>query len=384
MAEIKFKISGNSPTFVASIYDASLLVQRKYVTYPDTCVTFSNLCYGKQYALQVSDTISNHDELCFTTGTITGVTPTFNKTISFAPKTLSGNTTQCYGYGSVSVVNPLSIGESVILNMEASISNISNASSVIAVKCKPNNGVLTTIRTITNPGNTVISPIPMLYGDAISYDINTSATNNATNDICGDAFLQLVSLSGATGFNAILAPNSNIYTCLNVPAIIPPPPPPNDNIVVNLEILSVAELNGSRCTISRLSTTPPLVQGQSVRVNFHNYTIAEIYNDALSHAMHSQSCRLVGTACYATASSTIYSNTTNTTDENSTIGYVTIDCSNINSTCFSNKALIHVADQECPRTLIAHTVIDDLTYQTNGTYVIGQSISGTDCYLPPE
>jgi hypothetical protein len=138
MADIRFKISGNTPTFLAKLYNSThnVVIQQKEVNYSGTTVIFGGLPPSTCYYIYVYDSAGNlATGSTLTSNCSIGTTTLATKSIymggnvckdSLYPYTSYVNCVGSNGNNKINVSPALSQGESVNLIFTLNMENTTN------------------------------------------------------------------------------------------------------------------------------------------------------------------------------------------------------------------------------------------------------------------
>jgi hypothetical protein len=189
MADIKFKICGNDPPFLAQVWrnlnGCLTLVCQKGVDYSGTCVTIGSLLPSTSYCIKITDRIGNTTNTGCTISTpaqcISDVPTT--KTLSLIGTGYMPSVKSCsFKNTSLSMTPALLPGESYDVRLCLVTCNIvgtNNNISFVSTTC----GSSTTFGTYINNNNST-NPVTCItrtvnYGDNISWNLTTSMQTGA-------------------------------------------------------------------------------------------------------------------------------------------------------------------------------------------------------------
>lgn len=407
MADVRFKISGDTPSFVAKLYDnsaRSVVLQQKFVDYSGTCVTFGNLpSTSMYYYVKVCDAIGNiATGITCTSGTVIGTTTLATKSISMGGTAIYDPDYPSYCYlghenGNTNKINvnpPLISGESVDLTFTVCMENQSEAPvpttmyNEVSIYCKPA-GINTYSRfyhcctSAYNTTNTVIKNLK--YNDSICYEImSADNTGSPGTEVGGYSWLCLSDANNSVGFIPTrVAPTckrTQIDTSISTTTTVPPPQP------ISVYFGDITNLMPSSpwyvCKLSaKLKTTPTLTAGQSFRLCYVDTAISAIGVEGVIKQVKACTCIKDNTnISYGVATS--IASAPSAYDCCCKSGYLTIDCNNINNYTFYTTACSHDLNLPYGHSASSTSKINKLCCQNGGVYQIGSCDTVLACVQP--
>ncbi len=386
MPDVRFKISGNTPTFLAKLYNnaaRTTILQQKNVNISGTSVIFGDLPNNTCYYITVQDSIGNMATgTTLTSNTSIGTTTLASRNIYMDGTFFSPNSNTCQlntSLGNNRIMPSLSVGESVNLVFSVDLKNLTvggtgnEITNTVSIFCKPN-GVtnyheVCTLHYHNNYAQT-LPQIPYHYGDILCYNVSTIASTIPAN---GYASLSLSSFNTPVGINATIVSPSTQCSCLNLQVTTtttaPPPPAP---IVISFVPEDVNATNWYCNTVrTKVHAIPPLATNQSFRLCYMDCATA--YSSGTTplpvKPIKAKSYGKLGTGANENVASVSLS--INSTISDSSYGYVDITPTNINNFYFSADTRSNVCNFGCVHGLLSSVCIDSIGSQVNGTYVIG-------------
>jgi len=382
MADIRFKISGDTPTFVARLYDSTktVLQQEKYVNYSGTCVIFNALLPSTYYFIKVCDSIGNLATGCTLSSNWSGGTQNYaNKSISMGGAVTTPNQSNSFvgDSGSLNhlIVSPsLSFGQSVNVNFCAQLcANQPSFSNAISIFCKSpsmsNYGLIWTNEITEEPFIGYNICVPFNYGDSVCYEMASSISSPAAG-IFGYADLSISALTNPVGFSPIIGSPSHLCTCATSTCS---PPPPSQKIVSFLPTVDSPNWyqNG---VCSRIVVTPELSVGESFRVSFINSASADV-EEIIPKPVSACAYYICNATHKAIASVTRAANNIGSSSVTYPIapppdGYVDINAYNVNDIRFYATAISNAANSGFGHGAASGVEITQITPQV-GCFALG-------------
>jgi hypothetical protein len=309
MADIRFKISGNTSPFHTELYcnNTTCLLQEKAVEQSGVTTIFGCLLPNTQYSIKIIDNIGVYYDFNVTTPTQVGTTTLLTKTLSLCGniKTINDGSTHSSAASTpkcVSILPALSSGESVDLKFAVNTCNIYNTTNSITLYC---NGVCKC--GWINQNNTTPYTINIQSGDIVCYAMSTINTN--TNGIYqGCAMLQITGTSNAIGFSPTLGTVLSKKTSLDITTTTTTTTIPIASACVYMSIPTKVCAACDNCVdswyYSKLCVSKTMTENQSFRLYFTDYAQS---SDNINIAYALSSC------AYLTTGATISAAVGNTT-----------------------------------------------------------------------
>ena len=393
MSEIRFKISGDSPTFIARLYDATQtsLLQTKLVDTSGTTISFGQLAPLTEYFLNASD---KH-------GYVVGefiTTPAHFTPISLPTRTVkmnsfysSANPYVCTSHGTITATAPLVAGDFVDVNLCAVMSNLSldpegGVWNTISICCKPNGGVYTSICELasTSSFNAVLDPITIGFGDSLAYTL-TTLTNSSLSD--GYSGLEINTLSNSIGFAPSIGNPSLTATCVCHPVTTtqPPtttlPPPPPSGQMISFAPTTITNTPTKKEYASKIVVTPALGDGCNLTINFRNWAYSTsseaLAKPIFSHAYVSTNGTISNDAC----SHLLIGEVCPTGNGQFVDSSITINSTNINSKIFNLLAESHPANDINSHNTWSKSEIIGVTSTGLGTISVNETSNIIGAYV---
>jgi hypothetical protein len=403
MADIQYKVCGDSPSFVARLYknsDRSNIVCEKFFDYSGTSssygvndytINFSNLLELTNYYVTICDSIGNL--ATGNTTTLQNLTPsgsgggslpiktiTMGGVVNSTPTTSSvsscGNLNHIIASPALSQSDVLNITfKSTIINSSSNCFLINNSVSLFR---RPNGGsVYSPLISIVNtniPYDECIVTANFNYGDSICYTMNTVGFESTTN-ASGSAKLEITLLSDEEGFIPQLGNPISLTTAVN---IIPTPPPPPTETTIYFEPISVSSTAYNCDIYSKLCTSPPLTNTDSFKL---------YYTDSAALSTATELPQELSSCSYAKSSPLpVKINLASVYLEQNLVGsdscnknsFITINAANIDCYTFHATANSGASNLSEEHFVTATSLITNVE-SISGTYVLGncRSISAT-------
>jgi len=378
MSEIRFKISGDSPTFIARLYDATAttLLQTKLVSESGTTISFGKLAPSTQYFVNASDKY----------GYVVGeyiITPAHYTPIALPTRTLrmsnsysSANPYVCTAHGTVISTLPLVSGDFVDVNFSAIMTNTSTDPeggvwNSISICCKPNgSSTYSTICQLNNTDdyNEDLPPITIGYGDTLAFDIST-ITNSSYS--IGSSQLIINTLTNSIGFVPSIGSPNNACVMVSEP-IAPPTTTTTTTIAPQAQLVEFGGTTLSNTEFKKefsspLIFTPPLGDGCTVTVLFRSWACSTademLPKTILSHA----------NSPTESVDSIIVGGTTTTNDGNMIESSISVNSTNVNTSIFNILAQSHPTNAELSHSTFAKSEIIGATSTSSGVITVNPS-----------
>jgi hypothetical protein len=360
MADIRFKISGNTNPFFAELWNSTCttLVQEKAIDYSGTCVIFGGLNGNTSYNLNLSDRVNCSISKTFSTpASLTPIVlPIKNINLLGTLDVPSLNVQQIISPKYVEITPALNSDQCVDLCFNVETCNISNTVNAITLYC--NNIALSPA--YSNCGSN-FKCINMKYGDSVCYDITTYC--NGSGNICGNATLNL---TGVTGYGFSATTSGCVCQSTNLSVTTTTTTTTTTLTPVSVFFTNVVQsINTPTCAsyCASLGTCRPLVGGESFRVN---YTTDACVVGIGAHCALGASSYTCPTIPKSLTTACLPLNCIGVCDPQSCYDYFDVNSTNINSIrFFVEKNITNCA------AAFSNICLNSITLQTGANFQLG-------------
>jgi hypothetical protein len=215
MADIRFKISGNTNPFIAKLWNSgcTALLQQKSIDYSGTCVIFGGLDANTYYNVSINDKIDTiYSKQFLTPAPITpSILPTKYVCLIGTLYNSSDYVQQISSPKELFISPILSTGECVDVKLRINTTNYSNTQNSITLYC----GGVALSPVYSNSGQQY-KTINIKPNDSICYTMTTYATSSPGVQFSGTSNIEII---GTTGHNITSLISSTYYsksTCLSI------------------------------------------------------------------------------------------------------------------------------------------------------------------------
>lgn len=385
MANIKFKISGDTPSFNTKIFkiNTSTVLKTKVVDYSEIDVVHGGLEQDTDYHIRVYDKAGNmvtgNTRTVAWSGTPSSI---IDKTVILGGRVgnLSETTSAIINDGTnrINVSPALSLGETVNINFRVEMKNnypnefITNYA---AIKCKAHGeSNFVTVCTLTSK----VSPVPstftmnLKYNDVICYDMATTGAANSAPE-WGTSALSITA-SEPVGFNRILGAHE-LVTQINIEALTTttePPPPPPSSVSVYLKPVPVPLGEWHKSKYSKICTEPPLIPGQSFRLCILNTAEAHANSEEIPVTVTGSAYSKLNDVISNEASASVYAATFAPNVCNRTCyGTVCVSYENRNTLYLHSEAISHEDNWAHNHMVSSKTLLTGISNTVGGTFLLG-------------
>jgi hypothetical protein len=379
MSDIRFKISGDSPTFFADVRRVGSSVSEDanaFVSVSGSCVILTGLVSNVQYQLNVYDCIGNTITHNFTTPINVGTTTLSTKNILMPSVLYSPVPGVCVLQSPklITITPPLSNGESITFKLDLINTFTENANGSINVSKRCGvGGTYQSIGTRSTQGTSTLNPVTIQYGDDISLDMAIQRVNQSIS-ASGNVKVNLFDVTSST-VNPIIAdgivevplnyvvPTTTTTTTLT----------PISNVSISVGSVSNLSTTNSycKCYCGKLTPSTPLASNQSFRLNFTNsinLSSGGILNPAgcscvyIINESNGQKYNIVQDSISNRNPITL-----------SNVSYITVNSSNINDYVLYATARSDAENNDTTHTINSSIILNSITNSSNANFILGNA-----------